>query len=119
MNLKHELLKKLTVRSFMMSICVFLAVSGVVMIFLRIKDIGSIDFKTPFITGKAESGFVGILLIFSSVVGSTLCLCIQKKLSTHRVTIERGGEKLEWQGRMHSLDEIQTISRLLKDESNN
>src|SRR5262245_50421730 len=63
----ETLLRKINTKAFAMNGALLLIIAGIFMILKGIKDQGSIDLKAPFLTGKVESGFVGISLIVASV----------------------------------------------------
>lgn len=91
----------------------YLGISGVVMIFMGIQDVGFIDLKTPFITGQAKSGFVGMLLIFSSVV-IVICSLFTRK-SKHKLSIRKGGFVINWEGSVSTVEEFDLIRYLIEE----
>ena len=59
-KLPRYILRRFNVKAAAMLISLIFCVAGIVMILMGIKDQGVIDLKTPFISGQAKSGFVGM-----------------------------------------------------------
>ncbi len=81
------------------------------MIFLGIKETGTLDVKTPFLTGELRSGFVGLFLI---LIGMLLAIfsCFVKK-PRHKVTLKRGDIEVQWEGVMYSFVELREFQMLI------
>ena len=69
-----HILQKIHSRSLSRVIAFTMALAGIAMIFLQIKETGVIDIKSQFLSGKLQSSFVGISLIFFASVTITLVL---------------------------------------------
>ncbi|MDK9708829.1 MAG: hypothetical protein OEL83_17440 [Desulforhopalus sp.] len=63
-----NLIRKISDRMLAVIVCIILSVSGVVMIFKQIGDSGHIDITSPFLSGKIQTGLVGVSLIFFTVI---------------------------------------------------
>ena len=63
-----NILRKINDRMIAIVVALLLAVSGIIMIFKQIADNGFIDIKSPFLSGKVQTGFVGVSLIFFTVI---------------------------------------------------
>jgi hypothetical protein len=112
---KHRLLAIVSTRAAAMGIAFLLAACGCAMIFAGIRDQGAIDIKTPFITGQAKSGFVGVLLVFASVVITVvLAASGRKPLKNQKIKVRSGGMQIEWEGELRRWDEAQHVAELLK-----
>lgn len=102
-----------------MLVALVLAISGCFMISVGLTDEGMIDVKTPFITGQIKTGFVGMLLVFCSVVCVVATLGISRSLGQihkppiHTIEIAQGDTKIVWSGPIHFLDEAPYIEHLL------
>ena len=95
--------QKLNVKALAMVCALLLICAGIFMIFKEIKDQGQIDLKAPFLTGKVESGFVGISLIVVSmfVIVATLhyrASEIRSFPKNQTFTVGDGRIQLRWQG---------------------
>ena len=109
-------LERLNVKAVSMTLSVFLGISGCMMIVMGIRDTGSIDIRTPFLTGEAKSGFVGVLLVFLSMVITLACLVVAKSRahqSTHTLVVKRGDKEFTWQGVIGSKEELAAAATLL------
>ena len=111
----------LSTRAAAMGIAFVLAIAGCSMIFSGIKDEGSIDLRTPLVTGQAKSGFVGALLVFGSLVISVICVLSLKSpagpkvpRTNQRIVVRNGDMQLEWEGELQLLDESKYVVELLK-----
>jgi hypothetical protein len=113
-------LRKANPKASAMLIAFGLMLAGSVMIFREIKDEGAIDIKAPFITGKAKSGFVGVILVFGSI---TVCvatlhyrvkeLAIRKRSSLQTIKYRKGDVELEWRGALDYWRDAEHVGRLL------
>lgn len=114
--------RKLNVLSFAMGVAVIMCVIGIVMIFSGIKDTGSIDFSSPFATGKATSGFVGVTLIFSSMIITIGALRYRALENTKRqvnseqtIRIKHGEIEIEWRGNLTHWNDSHHVKQLLNE----
>jgi hypothetical protein len=107
----RTLLKKINSRAVAMLIAVILAVSGIVMIFNQITDQGMIDIKSPVLSGKLTSGFVGMFLIFFSVLISAITL--KTSICTNQeVTIKNGKNEISYKN--IPFDKVLEFNELIK-----
>ncbi len=92
------------------------------MIVMGIKDEGTIDFASPFLSGVAKSGFVGVLLLFCSVFISIGALHYRSREITKRdsqsnqtIRIKFGDKELEWKGNLTHWNDSHHIRKLLQE----
>ncbi|RUR32665.1 hypothetical protein [Vreelandella nanhaiensis] len=114
--------RKLNVLNFSMGLAIFLGVIGEIMIFLGIKDEGSIDFSAPFATGQAKTGFVGISLIFCSMIISIGTLRYKALETTKRrsdteqsIKVKNGDIEIEWKGNLVHWNDSHHVRKLLDE----
>ena len=116
------LLAKVNPKSIAMTIALILSILGCIMIFMGIKDDGLIDVTTPFITGKVKSGFIGISLLFISLISIIAVLYyrtkefpyIGKSLDNFQtIKIQKGDINLEWSGPLQYWEESKHVASLL------
>jgi hypothetical protein len=94
-----------------MCVAFLLTLGGCLMIFQNIRDDGFIDVKTPFITGQAKSGFVGVLLIVAGLVvtisailsGAVVARIVAKGRygtagKNQKIKLRIGDQTIEWEG---------------------
>jgi hypothetical protein len=126
--LSKILTKLVSTKSAAMGIALLLTVCGCTMIFQNIRDDGFIDIKTPFITGKAKSGFVGVLLIMGSLVitvsavlcGTVVARSIANKDNSRasgknqKLKVKIGNRSLEWEGQLTFWEESDHVGCLLE-----
>ncbi|MBA3569721.1 MAG: hypothetical protein H0W28_10315 [Pyrinomonadaceae bacterium] len=105
------MLSRFNAKAAAMLIALLLACGGIAMIFLGIKETGTLDVKTPFLTGELRSGFVGLFLI---LIGMLLAIfsCFVKK-PRHKVTLKRGDIEVQWEGVMYSFVELREFQMLI------
>ena len=94
------------------------------MIYKGIKDEGSIDIKSTFVSGQLKSGFVGVVLIFLSSVITITGLMNKGYPPKQKLKIRKGDMELEWEGDLYYwneskniLDVISAITEQVLDES--
>lgn len=110
-----------------MAIALILTLCGALMIFQNIRDEGFIDIKTPFITGHAKSGFVGVLLITAGLIitvstilsGAMVSRTMAKSRAgtagkNQKIKVRAGNQVLEWEGRLDYWEEAERVEELLK-----
>ncbi|MBU1340480.1 MAG: hypothetical protein KKE44_04485 [Proteobacteria bacterium] len=114
--------RKLNVLSFAMGVAALLCVLGAVMIFSGIKDSGSIDFSSTFATGQAKSGFVGVTLIFCSMIVTIGALRYRALENTKRqlnsdqtIRIKHGDIEIEWKGNLTHWNDSHHVKELLNE----
>ena len=112
--------RKLNVLSFAMALAILLCIIGATMIFLGIKDHGSIDFSSPFATGQAKSGFVGVTLIFCSLIASIGALRYRalenaKRQSEQTIRIKNGDIEVEWKGNLTHWNDSHHVKKILEE----
>ena len=66
----------MTIPAAVLIVALLTCVAGITMVFMQIKDAGTVDLRTPFLDGTVKSGFVGISLIFLSIVLSIFSLVV-------------------------------------------
>lgn len=113
MELIHYIVTRLNVKAIGMLICLLLVMGGALMIFTGIKDDGFIDVRSPFLTGQAKSGFVGVLLIFCAVIIVVGSMYTRK--SCHEFTIKKGGSEVHWKGTFSTAEELELVHRMVHD----
>jgi hypothetical protein len=115
---KASILRKLNAKAFAMFGALLLICTGSFMIFKGIKDQGSIDLKAPFLTGKVESGFVGITLIVAAVFIILAVLYYRaaelKNYPKQSVTVRRGRVDVKWEGALYEMEDYKYLHRLLQ-----
>jgi len=100
------------------TISFILVLSGVVMIFIGIKDTGTIGIKTSIISGNVESGFVGVSLTFLGVIVSIFNR-LKGGASNHKVNVKGKGFEISWEGKVMSHDTaMKAIKEIIKLEKN-
>jgi hypothetical protein len=114
------LLRKANPKAFAMVFAFGLLLTGAAMIFQGIKDEGAIDIKAAFITGQVKSGFVGVLLIFGSIIVCVATLhyrvkelATQKRSTIQTIKCRKGDVELEWRGPLDYWTEAEHVERLL------
>ena len=110
-SLTKLLIRRMNVKAVAMVTALFLVVTGSIMIVMGIRDNVAIDLSSAFLEGQVKSGLVGIALIFFAVVISVAC--ITRKKAQHRIVVQRGDTKVEWEGALSSVEELDMIERFL------
>ena len=105
------ILSRFNAKAAAMLIAFLLACGGIAMIFLGIRETGSLNVKTPFLTGELKSGFVGLFLILIGVL-LAIFSCFVKK-PRHKVTVKRGDIEVQWEGVMYSFVELREFQMLI------
>ena len=82
-------IEKINVKSVSLGIALFLMGAGVYMCLSEIAHIGCIDIKSAVLSGKIQTGSLGLLVIF---LGTAIVLTVIKKSG---IMQERQGEKIE------------------------
>jgi hypothetical protein len=89
---------------------------------MGIKDEGTIDLASPFLSGKAKSGFVGVILLFCSVFISLGVLHYRAKenskrdsSSTQTIEIKMGNKELKWTGKLTHWNDSHHLRELLRE----
>ena len=102
-------------------ISIILVIFGVVMIFMGIKDTGTIGIKSSLVAGNIESGFVGASLTFLGVI-VTIINRVKGGASRHKVTVKKGDLVISWKGKVMShksaMDAIKKILVELETKNN-
>ena len=111
MKIQSGILNKINARAVGMFLGFLLCVAGILMIFAGIKDDGFVDVKTPFVTGQARSGFVGLLLIFCATVIAVCSLLAPR--GRHKLSIREGDRVVTWEGWPNTTEEHELIQRIL------
>jgi hypothetical protein len=94
-------------------ISVILVLSGVVMIFMGIKDTGTIRIKISIVSGNVETGFVGVSLTFLGVIVSIFNRC-KGGASKHKVNVKGKGFDISWEGKVISHNTaMEAIKRII------
>jgi len=68
MSIFNSIIDRFNLKSATIFFAFILTVAGILMIINDIKDKGIIDIKSAVLSGKLETGSVGLILIFLSVV---------------------------------------------------
>lgn len=96
-------------------ISIILVLSGVVMIFMGIKDTGTIGIKSSIVSGNVESGFVGVSLTFLGVIVSIINR-LKGGASQHKVNVKGKGFEISWEGKVMSHNSaMESIKRIIND----
>lgn len=94
--------EKLNLKSALAVLALILCSSGVVLVFKQIRDTGVVDIKTPILTGKLETGFVGVTLVFLGVLVAALAVyraCKQGSPETkQQLVLQKGNWKISYTG---------------------
>jgi len=114
MKLQSSILNKINAKAVGLVLAFVLCLAGVLMIFAGIKDDGFVDVKTPFLTGQARSGFVGLLLIFCATV-ITVCGILAPR-GRHKLSIKEGDRLVTWEGSPGTTEEHALIRQILNPD---
>ena len=72
-----------------------LVIAGITFTAMEIKTDGSIDLKSPFISGRVQAGLVGISLIMFGTVIVLACLFFKQKTT---IEVKVGGRTVKYAG---------------------
>lgn len=100
-------------------VSVILVLSGIVMIFMGIKDTGTIGIKSSIVSGNVESGFVGVSLTFLGVIVSIINR-LKGGASKHKVNVKGKGFEISWEGKVMShKTAMEAIKKIIELETKN
>lgn len=111
---------KINVKSISLGIALFLMASGIYMCLSELMHEGSIDIKSAVLSGKIQTGSLGLMVIF---LGTAIVLAVIIKSGNihmnkgERIEIEVGDKKIICENL--SFRKVQEIRELMKDTSEN
>lgn len=118
MSIINEVIDRFNIKSASMLFAFVLIISGIVMIILGIKDKGIIDIKMAILTGRLETGSIGLSLIFFSIILVLINTSIGNK--PHKIKVKKNGIEINWEGQIRSSARMgEILCRLIKDISSN
>lgn len=100
-------------------ISIILVISGVVMIFMGIKDTGTIGIKSSIVSGNVESGFVGVSMTFLGVIVSIINR-LKGGASLHKVNVKGKDFEISWEGKVMSHNTaMEAIKKIIELQTKN
>ena len=95
-----------------------LIISGIAMISQGMKDNGIIDLKSTILSGRLETGSIGLSLIFFSVILVFINTWIGNK--PHKIKVKKNGIEINWEGQIRSSARMgEIIGKILENISSN
>lgn len=120
MDDQFSFIQKINVKSISLGIALFLMGAGVYMCLSELAHEGSIDIKSAVLSGKIQTGSLGLIVIF---LGTAIVLAVIKRSGNmqknkgERIEIEVGDKKIICENL--SFRKVQEIRELMKDASEN
>ena len=96
-NLRY-VLWRLDAKAVAMLLALILGIAGICMIYSGIQDQGYIDVKSALVEGKLKSGFVGVIVLFMSMILAIACVVARAMAKPERLELKRGQCSITWQG---------------------
>lgn len=123
MDEQISIIQKVNVKSVSLAIALFLLSAGVYMCLKGIAHEGFIDIKSAVLSGKIETGSLGLIVIF---LGTAIVLAVIKKsgiMQEHkgeRIEIEIGNRKIICENlSFRKVQEIRELMKETNDSENN